>query len=256
VGSDFEATGLPSAEELVYLEPLRQKLSPAVFREPVPLPPVTELGPGSGQTLRDHLRLAKQLLEQAGWHFERGALRNAKGEAFEMEFLDSSASMGRVVTPFEKNLQKLGIGLNYRVVDSAVLQKRMDVFDFEVISERTLGSEAPGTELVERFGSKSAQTEGGSNYMGVRDPAVDALLEHVVSATSKDQLRASLKALDRVLRHGYYAVPHWYSSVHRVAWRNGLFERSETTPRYFQPEPWILLTWWASPANLKGERTR
>ena len=252
VGSDFEAVGLPTKEELVYLEPLRQKLASTVFTEPVPVPPVTQIDPSSGETLRDHLRLAKSLFEQAGWRYSNGALRNAQGEPFTMEFVDASASMGRVVTPFAKNLEKLGIELNYRVVDAAVLQKRMDVYDFEVISERTLGSEAPGAELVQRFGSKSAETEGGANYMGVKDSGVDALLERVVSAQNKEELKNSLKALDRVLRHGYYAVPHWYSSVHRVAWRNGRFERPEINPRYFQPEPWILTTWWASPDNLKA----
>jgi microcin C transport system substrate-binding protein len=252
-GSDFEATGTPSEEELVYLEPLRSKLPPAVFDQPVPVPPVTSLDPSTSQTLRDHLRTAKALLEQAGWYYKNGALRNAQGEPFSIEFLDNSGSMGRVVTPFAKNLAKLGIEVNYRVVDSAVLQKRLDVFDFEVISTRSIGSSAPGTELLERFGSKAAQTEGSGNLIGLKDPAVDALLERVLSAKTRPELIGSLKALDRVLRHGYYAVPHWYGSVHRVAWRAGRFELPATTPRYYQPEAWILSTWWASAANLHGE---
>jgi len=253
VGSDFEAVGLPGADELKYLEPIRSKLSPQIFTQPVPVPPITQLDPSTGETLRDHLRLAKSLLESAGWRFSNGALRNAKGEAFKMEFLDNSGGMGRVVTPFAKNLAKLGIDVNYRIVDSAVLQKRMDVFDFEVISTRNIGSEAPGAELFERFGSKAADTEGSSNIIGLKDPGVDALLEQVVSSQSKDQLKSSLRALDRVLRHGYYAVPHWYGSVHRVAWRSGRFEIPSVTPRYYQPESWILTSWWASPANLRGE---
>ena len=253
VGSDFEATGLPSSEELKFLEPIKSKLAPQVFTQPVPIPPVTQLDPASGETLRDHLRLAKSLIEASGWHYTNGALRNAKGEAFKMEFLDNSGGMGRVVTPFAKNLEKLGIDVNYRIVDSAVLQKRMDVYDFEVISTRNIGSEAPGTELLERFGSKAAETEGSSNFIGLKDPAVDALLDSVVSSQTKEQLKGSLKALDRVLRHGYYAVPHWYGSVHRVAWRNGRFEAPTVTPRYYQPESWILSTWWASQANLRGE---
>ena len=118
---------------------------------------------------------------------------------------------------------------------------------------RNIGSEAPGTELLERFGSKAADTEGSSNFIGLKDPAVDALLEQVVTAQTKDQLKGSVKALDRVLRHGYYAVPHWYGSVHRVAWRSGRFEIPVVTPRYYQPESWILSTWWASAPNLRGE---
>ena len=204
VGSDFEAKGLPSPDELALLEPLKSKLPAEVFSQAVPLPPVTSLDPATGETLRDHLRLARDLLAQAGWTYRDGALRNAKGEPFTLEFLDNSGSMGRVVTPYAKNLEKLGFQVNYKVVDFAVLQKRLDVFDFELISNRIGGSEAPGTELLERFGSKAADTEGSSNVIGLKDPAVDALLDKAVAAQTRPQLVAALKALDRVLRHGYY----------------------------------------------------
>ena len=254
VGSDFEAKDLPDTDELNLLEPMRDKLDPAIFTQAVPLPPVTSLDPASGHTLRDHLRLARDLLTQAGWTYRDGALRNDKGEPFTIEFLDNSGSMGRVVTPYAKNLEKLGFKVVYKVVDFAVLQKRMDVFDFELISNRIGGSEAPGTELLERFGSKSADTEGSSNIIGVKDPAVDALLDKVVAAQTRGQLVAACKALDRVLRHGHYSVPHWYGSVHRVSWRAGRFEQPNITPRYYQPESWIQSTWWATPANFAGVR--
>jgi len=236
---------------------MRDKLDPAIFTQAVPLPPVTSLDPASGHTLRDHLRQARDLLAQAGWTYRDGALRNAKGEPFTIEFLDSSSASGtmnRVVTPYTKNLEKLGFKVTYKQVDPAVLQKRMDVFNFELISNRIGGSEAPGTELLERFGSKSADTEGSSNIIGVKDPAVDALLDKVVAAQTRGQLVAACKALDRVLRHGHYSVPHWYGSVHRVSWRAGRFEQPSITPRYYQPESWIQSTWWATPANFAGVR--
>jgi microcin C transport system substrate-binding protein len=254
VGSDFEAKGLPAPDELALLQGLRDKLPPEVFTDPVPLPPQTSLDPASGHTLRDHLRQARDLLAQAGWTYRDGALRNDKGEAFTLEFLDNSGSMGRVVTPYAKNLEKLGFKVNYKVVDFAVLQKRMDVFDFELISNRIGGSEAPGTELLERFGAKAADTEGSSNVIGIKDPAIDALLDKAVAAQTRPQLVAALKALDRVLRHGHYTVPHWYGSVHRVAWRAGRFQRPQVTPRFYQPETWITSTWWGSTANLVGDR--
>ncbi len=256
VASDFEARGLPSPEELALLEPLRSRLSPDVFSQPAPVPPVTLLDVDSGQTLRDHLRRAKALLEAAGWRYRDGALRNDLGEPFTIEFLDNSGSMGRVVTPLAKNLAKLGIEVNYKVVDFAILQKRLDVFDFEVISNRMVGSEAPGTELLERYGSKSASVEGSSNLMGIRDPAVDALLDKVVSARTRPQLMAATRALDRVLRHGHYSIPHWYGSVHRVAYRAGRFEQPSITPRYYQPEGWILATWWGSSDNRRATLRR
>ena len=246
VGSDFEAKGLPGPDELLLLEPLRAKLPPAVFTDPVPMPPVSHLDPSQGPTLRDNLRRARDLLQQAGWTYRNGALRNAAGEAFTIEFLDNSGSVGRVVTPFARNLEKLGITVQTKVIDFAILQKRLDVFDFEVISSRSVGSEAPGVELLDRFGSKAAEIEGSGNVTGLKDPAVDALLQRVVSARSRPELVSALRALDRVLRFGHYVVPHWYSSVHRVAWRAGLFERPTVTPRFYQPEAWIIATWWSA----------
>lgn len=252
VGSDFEAKGRPGPEELAVLEPLRRQLPPEVYTEEVPLPPFTSLDPASGQTLRDNLRRARDLLAAAGWTYRDGALRNAKGEPFTIEFLDNSGSMSRVVTPYARNLEKLGIQVNTKVIDFAILQKRMDVFDFEIISNRLIGSEAPGTELLERYGSKSADVEGSSNVIGLKDPAVDAILDQVISAQTRPELVARLRALDRVLRHGHYAVPHWYSGVHRVAWRAGRFEQPAVTPRYYQPESWVTSIWWATPANRAG----
>lgn len=250
VASDFEARGLPGPDELALLEPLRGQLPPEVFDREVPLPPYTSLDPDSGQTLRDNLRRARDLLAEAGWRYRDGALRNERGEVFTIEFLDNSGSMGRVVTPFAKNLERLGIRATYRVIDFAILQKRLDVFDFEIISVRWPGSEAPGTELLDRFGSAAADTEGSSNLMGVKHPAVDALLDHVVTARTRPQLVAALRALDRVLRHQHLHVPHWFSSVHRIAYRTGRFEQPAVMPRYYQPESWVLMTWWASPENL------
>ena len=254
VGSEFEARDLPGAAELALLNPLKAQLAPAVFTEPVPQPPVTRLEPGSGDTLRDHLRQARDLLAQAGWTYRDGALRNAQGEVFALEFLDSSGSMGRVVTPYAKNLEKLGFKVNYKVIDFAILQKRLDVFDFEIISNRIVGSEAPGTELLERFGSKAAHIEGSSNVIGLADPAVDALLDEVISARTRAELLPRVRALDRVLRHGYYDVPHWYSGKFRVAYRAGLFEQPRVTPRYYQPEGWVTSVWWATPSNQAAAR--
>ncbi|MFM8577154.1 MAG: extracellular solute-binding protein, partial [Limnohabitans sp.] len=249
VGSDFEAKGRPGADELALLEPLRAQLPAAVFDEPVPLPPQTSLDPASGHTLRDHLRQARDLLQAAGWTIQQGKLRNSKGEVFRIEFLDNSGSMGRVVTPYAKNLEKLGIDVQYKVIDFALLKKRMDQFDFDIISSRTVGSEAPGTELLERFGSQAADTEGSGNMMGIKSPAVDALLDKAVGAQTRAQLVSALRALDRVLRHGHYVVPHWYGAVHRVAWRAGKFGKPETLPLYYQPEAWVTSVWWAAPGQ-------
>jgi microcin C transport system substrate-binding protein len=239
--SDFEAKGLPGPEELAVLEPLRAKLTPEVFTRPVPMPPITD-PPGS---LRANLREAKRLLSEAGWNYRDGGLRNAAGEPLTIEFLDSEGSMGRIVTPYMQDLAKLGIDCHYRVADFALLQKRLDVFDFDITSIRTVGSEAPGSELKDRFASASAANEGSANLMGVRDPAVDALVEEATAATTRPELVARLRALDRVLRFGHYFVPAWYTNAFRISYRAGKFAEPAVAPRYFQAESWIISTWWA-----------
>ena len=239
-GSDFEAKGLPGPDELALLEPLRKKLDPKVFSEPVPLPPTTN--PPS--SLRENLRRARDLLAAAGWTYRDGALRNEKGEPFVVEYLDGGSGGERVVTPWFQALAKLGIEGVYRRADFALIQKRLDVFDFDLFTVRWPGNEAPGTELVDRFGSGSAETEGSSNLIGVKDPAVDALLDKVVSAHTRPDLIAALRSLDRVLRHGHYAVPQWYSSTYRIAYRAGKFEQPQMMPLYYQPEDWVVITWW------------
>ena len=238
--SDFEARGRPGPEELALLEPLRSKLPAKVFDEDVPIPPST----ASPNSLRGNLRKARDLLAVAGWTYRDGALRNSRGEPFRMEFLDSGGAMIRLIAPYMQQLAKLGIEADYRQADFALLRKRLDVYDFDIVSSRTPGSETPGSELVARFGSESAATEGSSNLTGVRDTAVDALLEKVVSATTRPALIAGLRALDRVLRHGHYAVPHYYSGAFRVAYRAGKFEQPVVAPDYYQPEAWLISTWW------------
>jgi microcin C transport system substrate-binding protein len=243
-GGDFEAKGLPGADELVLLEPLRAKLRPEVFTQLVPQPPSTK----APSSLRANLRKARQLLADAGWTYRDGALRNAKGEPFQFDFMEdtSQASMARIITPFTQNLGKLGIDAQVKFIDFALLQKRLDAFDFDVAGIALQGSLSPGTELVDLLGSKAASVEGSSNYIGLKDPAVDALLDEVVNAKTRPQQVAALRSLDRVLRFGHYLVPMWYSGVHRVSYRAHRFEQPQVKPTYYRAEDWALSTWWAT----------
>jgi microcin C transport system substrate-binding protein len=239
-GSDFEATDLPGPDELALLEPLKKKLPDKIFTEPVPLPPSTD-PPGS---LRDNLRKARDLLAEAGWTYRDGALRNARGEAFTLEYLDAGERGQITSTPFFQALAKLGIQGEFRRADFALIQKRLDVFDFDLFTIRVPGSEAPGTNLAASFASDQADVEGSSNLIGIKDPAVDALIEKAISANTRPELIASLRALDRVLRHGYYVIPQYYSNTFRIAYRAGKFEQPKVLPLYYDPESWVVSTWW------------
>ena len=241
--SPFESRDLPHTQDLELLRSLKHPVTAEILSTPVPMPPVTD-PPGS---LRQNLRLARELLASAGWVYRDGALRNAQGQAFTLEFLDSAGSMGRVVAPYTQTLAKLGIEASYRVVDPSVYEKRIKDFTFEMISSRTLGQLTPGSEL-RRYESAYARVSGSSNLAGVADPVVDELVAKVMEARDRPALTVAVRSLDRVLRHGYYDVPHWYSPVHRVAYHAGLFEQPTQTPLYYQPEAWAMSTWWSRSA--------
>ena len=242
--SEFHAKGLPSPDEMALLEPLRAMLKREVFGS-VPLSPSTT-PPGS---LRENLRQAQALLQEAGWTYKEGALRNDKGEAFTLEFLNDQPSLVRIVGPFQKALEKLGITMTYRIVDFSLGKQKMDAFDFEISTLRLPGSTAPGGELLELFGSKAAATPGSSNVWGIADPAIDALLQKVVTATTRPDLSAAMRALDRVLTHGHYSVPQYYGDAFLIGYRPGRFSLPATIPPYYQPDIWAMSTWWASSAN-------
>ena len=242
--SEFHAEGLPKPDELALLEPLRDKLKPEIFG-PVPVGAST-MPPGS---LRDNLRQAQELLKEAGWNYKDGALRNAKGEAFVMEFLNDQPSLIRVVGPFQKALEKLGITMTYRVVDFSLSKQKMDAFDFDITTARLPGSTAPGGELIERFGSDAAKTPGSSNIWGIADPAVDALLQKIVTATTRPDLSAATRALDRVLTHGHYSVPQYYGDAFLIGYRPGQFVLPAVIPPYYDAGIWAMSTWWASGKN-------
>ncbi len=242
--SEFQAQGLPGADELALLEPLCAKLRPEVFG-PAYLSPST----APPRSLRDNLRQAQKLLHEAGWDYADGALRNTKGEAFTIEFLNDQPSLARVIAPLQKSLEKLGIALQLRVVDFSLSKQKMDAFDFEMTSVRLVGSSAPGGELLELYGSKAAATSGSNNIWGIADPAVDALLQKVVTATTRPELATAMRALDRVLTHGHYSIPQWFSNAFFVGYRPAPFVLPATTPPLYQVDGWASSTWWASPTN-------
>jgi microcin C transport system substrate-binding protein len=242
--AEFAAAGVPSAEEMVFLEPLRSKLPAAVFGE-VPRPSNTS-PPGS---LRANLLEARSLLGQAGWVYRDGALRDKNGKPMVIEMLFDNPSLQRLLTPYQKNLEKLGIRLNFRIVDYALSKKRLDVFDFDMTSIALGTSATPGASLKDLFGSESANREGNLNLWAVKDPAVDRLVENIERATSRPALAAAVRALDRVLAHGYYAVPNWYSASYRVAYKARNFQRPSVIPKYYEVQNWVNTTWWSTPLD-------
>ena len=238
--TDCQASGLPGPQELAILEPWRSQIAPAAM-DAMFAPPRTD-GAGS---LRDNLRRARDLLGQAGWTVQNGVLRNQKGEAMVIDYLDSNEGGARVVAPWARNLEKLGIKLNYRAVDFALYQQRLSKFEFDIISLAYGGTHSPGQEYADMFGSKAAVTEDSGNMAGVSSPAIDAIIARMTSAKTKADLLPACRALDRVISHSHYLIPQWTATTHRMAFNDKRLGRPGQVPPYSSGEGWVINTWWA-----------
>ncbi|WP_374630514.1 extracellular solute-binding protein [Ferrovibrio sp.] len=238
--SSMAATGLPSPAELALLEPYRAKLPPRVFTQEFQ-PPKTD---GSGEN-RDNLRQATRLLREAGWTIKDKRLQNAKGEAFEIEFLLFEPSFQRVISPFMRNLERLGIHSTIRNVDGSAYEQRMRNFDYDLILRRIVQPMTPGVEQRNFWSSPSANVTGSFNFSGIQDPAVDALVENLVRAKNRGESVAAARALDRALSWNWYVIHNWYSGTYRLGlWDR--FGRPAVKPKF---DLGLLETWWIDPAK-------
>ena len=236
--SELASSGLPEGDELTLLNKYREQLPPEVYTQPW-LPPSTAK-PGQ---LRENLRKAQQLLEQAGWKVKDGVLQNDKGRLFEFDVMLAQKGFERILAPYAYNLKKLGITLRYRTVDVSLYIRRTRTFDFDMIVQSFSQSQSPGNELYALWHSSSADQEGSRNQMGIKDPVIDKLIDEVVFASDRQKLIAATRALDRVMLHGEYLIPNWYIAVHRLAYWDK-FSYPEKLPLYFGAESWALSTWW------------
>ena len=238
--TDCQASGLPGPQEQAILEPWRAQI-PAAALGTMFAPPRTD----GASSLRDNLRRARDLLGEAGWRIQDGVLRNSQGQAMVIEYLDSNEGGARVVAPWVRSLEKLGIQLNYRAVDFALYQQRLSKFEFDIISLAYGGTHSPGQEYADMFGSKAALTEDSGNMAGVSSPAVDAIIATMTSAKTKADLLPACRALDRVISHSHYLIPQWTATTHRMAFNDRRLARPANVPPYSTGEGWAINTWWA-----------
>ena len=232
--SEMAATGLPSEAELKLLEPLRDKLPPEVFSQEFK-PPVSD---GSG-IIREQSRRAYQLLTEAGYRIDNDKMIGPDGKQLAFEFLNFQPNLERVVLPFKRNLAELGIDLQIRRVDVSQYINRLRSRDFDMTSAIWPQSSSPGNEQREFWHSSSADNPGSRNLMGLRDPAIDQLVEGLIRSGSREELITHARALDRALLWGHYVVPNYYVDTWRVAyWKR--FGRPPVTPLY----DYGLMTWW------------
>ena len=236
--TEMAATSTPKGLERQLLERFRDKLPSELFTKA----PQTPRHASPLQT-RENLKRAVSLLREAGYDFKDGKMTNlATNQPLEIEVLSNSAngsSFTRVMLPFIENLRKIGIKMTFRNLETNIFKNRLDKFDFEVAILGFQMSNLPGNELKELFGSQSADVHGSYNMMGIKNEAIDGLIDIIISSNDKQEYQEAIRALDRVILNEHYMIPQWYSPHNRVAYRKGLKHPKTDFPAGFNP-----FTWW------------
>ncbi|GJL80154.1 MAG: ABC transporter [Nitrospinaceae bacterium] len=237
---EMKAKGPPEGEVKKILMALRQK-----YKEHVPKTALTKpVGtPGEGQPLEKNIQLANALLDSAGWKVGKDGIREKDGKRFTFEHLLTSPQFMRISEPYKNNLRKIGIEMKIRIVQIAEYEERLRNFKFDMVVVNYPQSRSPGNEQRYRWGSEAAKTPGTRNYMGIENPAIDELIDLVIDAKTRKDLITAIQALDRILTHQFYVVPHWYINIDRVVYWNK-FSRPEINPSQAPVLSNILEWWW------------
>jgi microcin C transport system substrate-binding protein len=249
-GTELASSGLPEGKELEILETVRAEVPPEVFTKAYTNP----VG-GNAEAVRDNLREALKLLKEAGYEVRERKLVNAKtGAPFELELLGEDPSFERVMLFFKPSLERLGIAVSVRTIDPTQYENRLRSWDFDIVVSSWPESLSPGNEQREFWGSPAADMAGSRNVVGIKNPAIDKLIDRVIFTKDRDDLVAATKALDRVLLWNHFVVPQWtYNKVRTARWDR--FGRPSEPPKYGQSGfPFI---WWydAEKAARIGKRS-
>jgi microcin C transport system substrate-binding protein len=244
-GTELASSGLPEGQELDILEKIRDKVPPEVFTKPYTNP----IG-GNRDNVRANLRESTRLLKEAGYEVRNQKLVDAKtGEALSVEMLTEEPSVERIILFYKPSLERLGITVNVRTVDNPQYENRLRNWDFDIIVAVWPESLSPGNEQRDFWGSQAADTSGSRNYVGIKNPAVDALIERVTFAKDRAELVAATRALDRVLLWNQYVVPQFTLNKTRTA-RWDCFARPDPLPKYAEPA-FPTVWWWDSEKAAK-----
>jgi microcin C transport system substrate-binding protein len=234
--SELKATGLPEGRELEFLNEVRADIPAEVFTKEW-VNPVNH----SEKDMRKHMSMAVKLFAEAGYQPKNGVLTNAAGEHLTAEFLLSQPDFERLVLPYIENLQKLGVKATVRTVDTSQYQRRVDTFDFDIIVQSFPQSLSPGNEQRDYWGSDAAAKEGSRNVIGIRNPAIDKLVDRIILAKDRADLVAATRALDRVLLWNHYVIPQWHTPFERLAMWD-VYRRPAKLPS--RSSSFLRVWWW------------
>ena len=241
--SDMAATGKPSKDELIILNSLKNTLPSGIIDSDV-----AEVSVSSTKQLdRKNLRMASKLLDDAGWEVgDDGLRKNKNGATLDIEILNDSQAFTRIIEPFIENLKSLGVNAVHTKIDNAQMTERERSFDFDIVTGNFPMSFTPGSGLKQYFGSETADVSI-FNKAGIKSEVIDELIEVVMAAKTRDELKVTVKTLDRVLRSYYFWIPQWFKDVHTVAYYD-YYEHPENLPPY---DMGLLDFWWINNEKYK-----
>jgi microcin C transport system substrate-binding protein len=248
-GTELASSGLPEGQELQILDTVRDKVPSEVFTQPYTNP----VG-GNPEAVRGNLREAMKLLKDAGFEIRDHKLVNAAGKPVTVEILAQDPSAERIALFYKPSLERIGVTASVRVVDDAQYENRLRAFDFDMIIDQWGESLSPGNEQREFWGSQAADVSGARNTIGIKNPAVDALIDKVIFAKDRAELVAATRALDRVLLWNFYVVPQFSYPFSRYA-RWDRFSHADPLPKYGRSG--LPTLWWydAEKAAKIGKRS-
>ena len=247
-GTELASRDLPQGKELEILNTVKDQVPPEVFTAPY-----TNPVNGDPQKVRTNLRESLKLLREGGYNVKDTRLVNKSGEQFTIEFLVEDPATERFVLFYKPSLERLGVNVTVRVVDTAQYENRLRQWDFDIVVASWGESLSPGNEQRGFWGSRAADQPGSRNVVGIKNEAIDKLIERVIFTKDRDDLVAATKALDRVLLWNHYVVPQWtYGKTRTARWDR--FGRPETMPKYgLSAFPTI---WWWDEARAAKVKQR
>jgi microcin C transport system substrate-binding protein len=238
---EMKASGLPNKEVKSILLKLREKHGASFVPKTTLTKPVG--APGQGQSLDNNIKIANALLDSAGWKVEADGIRSKNGKRMVIKLVLSSPLFQRIIEPYKNNLKKIGLSLDVKVVQIAKYEEILRNFNFDMVVANYPQSRSPGNEQRSMWSSEAENTAGSRNYMGIKNPAIDELIDRIVEAKSRKELINSIQAMDRILTHQFYIVPNWYIPYDRIVYWNK-FSRPKINPSQSIIINNILEWWW------------
>ena len=248
---EMKAQGLPQGEVKTLLLKLREK-----YKSHVPRTALTKPvgAPGQGQSAANNIQVANALLDSAGWKIGSAGIRTKGNNQLRFELLLAGPGFQRIAEPYKNNLKKIGVHLDIKVVQVAEYEERLRNFKFGMIVAGYPQSRSPGNEQRYMWGSEAAETPGTRNYMGIKNPALDELIDRIIKAKTRKELVINIQTLDRILTHQFYMVPHWYIAYDRTVFWNK-FSRPKINPSQSSIANNILEWWWWDEQKVQKLKT-